>query len=90
MINLGQIVMTDGVASWIENNGININEIVAVLKRHKNEDWGDLCDEDRESNDISVKNNQRVLSCYQIKGEKIWVITEWDRSKTTVLFPSEY
>ena len=67
------------------------------LNRHKNCDWGDLCDDDKEENSLSLENNNRILSSYNIpenlnidSENKIWIITEWDRSVTTILFPSEY
>jgi hypothetical protein len=58
--------------------------------RHRSGDWGDVCDEDKKLNDEAVDGEGRILSAYTVDGEKVWVITEWDRSVTTVLFPSEY
>jgi hypothetical protein len=61
------------------------------LARHKSGDWGDCCPEDARENDLSVKQGFRILSVYSTcKGEKLWVITEADRSVTTLLLPSEY
>lgn len=67
------------------------------LTRHYYQDWGDLCDEDKKRNNWAVKNGERLLSAYDIPkelrigyAEKIWIITEADRSATTVLFPHEY
>lgn len=90
MIVLGRTVMTSGVSGWIEENPIRMMKVSNLLSRHKNEDWGDVCEEDKEINNNAVKNGERVLSSYTVDGEKLWVITEWDRSVTTVLFPSEY
>ena len=54
-------------------------------------DWSEVCDEDREANDLALQEGCRLLSAYQKEGlPKIWLITEWDRSATTVLFPEEY
>ncbi len=54
-------------------------------------DWGDLDDEDKKENELSVKQGFRILSAYNLEnGEKVWVITEWDRSVTTILLPEEY
>jgi len=63
---------------------------VHSLKRHANGDWGDLCQEDIEENELSLKEGFRLLSAYQKGEKKIWIITEADRSATTVLFPEEY
>jgi len=60
------------------------------LKRHAKGDWGNLCNEDKKENDISRDMHLRLLSSYEHDDRKIWVITEADRSVTTVLFPSEY
>ena len=52
---------------------------------------GDVCKEDWESNDEALKNGQRLLSEYKLPdGKRIWIITEWDRSATTLLFPEDY
>ena len=60
------------------------------LRRHAEGDWGDLCAEDKEENELSIKEGFRLLSAYQYQDQKIWIITEADRSATTVLFPDEY
>ncbi len=54
-------------------------------------DWGDLDDEDKKENELSVKEGFRILSAYKLEtGVKVWVITEWDRSVTTIFLPDEY
>jgi len=61
------------------------------LARHARGDWGEVCKEDREENEVSLRKGFRLLSAYKGKGHpKIWIITERDGSATTVLFPSEY
>jgi len=61
------------------------------LNRHVKGDWGDVDDEDKQSNDQALKQGTRLLSAYEAKGlPKIWIITEADRSATTILFPDEY
>jgi len=61
------------------------------LRRHIYGDWGDVCDEDKQENELSLKEGYRLLSAYETQGlPKIWIITEADRSATTVLFPEEY
>jgi hypothetical protein len=82
----GQIVATIGALS-----ALSIEDIMKALSRHLSGDWGDLSDEDKRENDFSVKNGFRILSSYSSKkGVKFWVITEADRSVTTVLLPEEY
>jgi hypothetical protein len=64
--------------------------IAAALRRHLAGDWGELDDEDKATNDAALRNGGRLLSAYTYTGEKVWVITERDRSVTTVLLPDEY
>ena len=60
-------------------------------QRHLNGDWGDLCAEDKAENELSLKKGFRLFSAYEKEGmPKIWIITESDRSATTVLFPEDY
>lgn len=66
-------------------------DVMAALRRHANQDWGDCCDEDAEANDQAVRDGSRILSVYRDRhGSTFWIITEADRSATTVLLPSEY
>lgn len=66
-------------------------DVVRSLLRHLTGDWGDCGKEDWKENDFSLKNSLRILSVYQDRsGTKFWIITEADRSATTVLVPSEY
>jgi len=61
------------------------------LARHANGDWGEVDEPDRKANEYAVEHGLRVLSAYKLRtGQKIWIITEADRSKTTILLPSEY
>ncbi len=65
--------------------------VVESLVRHATGDWGNLSAEDKEENDLSLKQGLRLFSAYENEGlPKIWIITEADRSATTVLFPDEY
>lgn len=61
-----------------------------LLLRHEAGDWGDLDADDRRANDRAVQHGERVLSAYQTAAGRVWVITEWDRSVTTLLLPEEY
>ena len=85
---LGQVVATPGALSALTEAGIHP---FTLLSRHQRGDWGDLGGEDKHSNDLAVAGEERVLSAYTLMtGERIWIITEWDRSATTLLLPSEY
>jgi len=82
LFETGKIFATPGVLAKISGN-----DIMKALRRHVYGDWGDLDDEDKAENEFSVKN----LSSYtSSNGIKFWVITEADRSATTVLLPEEY
>ena len=88
LFSLGRLVATPGALATLEANGKGCTE---YLERHAHGDWGDLCEEDRQANDEAVADDLRILSAYRLPdGQKLWVITEWDRSATTVLLPEEY
>lgn len=82
---LGPVVCTPGAC------GIDEGEINSALARYKAGDWGDLEKEDAAMNDEAVTDGDRIMATYRTKGGvKFWIITEWDRSVTTILLPSEY
>ena len=82
---LGQTFATPGVLSL----GV---DLAAYLRRHHCGDWGEeLCAEDKQANEDALKQGDRILSCYNVGGgTRIYIITEWDRSVTTLLLPDEY
>ena len=85
---LGRIVATPGALQALEAAG---QQPAQFLDRHVSGDWGELDDEDKRENEFSVRNGLRILSAYTTAaGEKIWIITEADRSATTLLLPEEY
>lgn len=85
---LGQLVATPGALDALQATG---EDVVTFVARHVTGDWGDLEEEDIQENELSVEKGFRILSAYHLKdGTKIWIITEADRSATTVLLPSEY
>ena len=90
---LGQVVMTSGIDDLVLNSDAGIvEELAYCLIKHYNCDWGNLCEEDKQLNDSAVVDGGRILSAYEI-GEnkvKICIITEADRSYTTILLPEEY
>ena len=85
---LGQVVATPGALVALQAAG----ELpFALLRRHQSGDWGDIPKADKAENELSVAQGLRILSAYTLTtGEKIWLITEADRSATTLLLPSEY
>jgi hypothetical protein len=84
----GQLVMTAGIADLVKQGRLNPTP---YLHRHLNGDWGDLDEGDRRFNDAALKAGDRLLSSYQASPDlKLWIITECDRSVTTLLLPSEY
>ena len=85
---LGRVVATPGALELLTRTEQTPLEFLA---RHSRGDWGECDSEDAKENDLSVKAGFRVLSVYRTRtGEKIWIITEADRSVTTLLLPSEY
>jgi hypothetical protein len=84
---VGQIVATPGAHKLIQENNIDWFELVY---RHVTGNWGDLDDEDKQENDLSVKKGYRILSAYGRGQSRLWIITEADRSVTTILRPDEY
>jgi hypothetical protein len=84
----GQLIVTAGVDELIRHGRLNPS---AYLARHLSGDWGDLCDEDRRLNDTALRSGDRLLASYRVAPDlKLWIITEWDRSVTTLLLPEEY
>jgi hypothetical protein len=85
---LGQIVATPAGLIALAEAGQTPQEFIS---RHEMGDWGDLDEEDRRENERSLEDGCRLLSAYHLRdGTKIWIITEADRSATTLLLPSEY
>ena len=90
-INMGRLLMTRGVNDLVAEDETFAKFVMSSLTRHRRGDWGDLTDEDKRENELSLKAGYRLLSAYEAKGlPKIWIITEADRSATTILFPDEY
>ena len=83
---LGNVYMTAGVAAL----ELDAEDIAWLLHRHQCGDWGDLDDEDKQANDRDRKLGERLLSRYDTDAGSLYVITERDRSTTTVLLRSEY
>lgn len=84
---LGRILATPGILEHFDRHKINAQP---YLERHQGGDWGDVPADDKRENDLSVENGFRLLSAYSAGGARFWIITEADRSATTLLFPCEY
>jgi hypothetical protein len=85
---LGQVVSTPGALDALSRAGQDAWEFIV---RHISGDWGELDEEDRRENEVSLKEGFRILSAYRLAdGTKIWIITEADRSSTCILLPDEY
>jgi len=84
----GRILATPGALAAMEEAGISP---ASLLLRHLSGDWGDLCPEDKEENELSLREGFRILSAYTLPtGQKIWLISEADRSVTTFIRPVDY
>ena len=83
---LGQLVSTPAAME-----AVNSGDMRNCLARHAAADWGDLCGEDRNENEMALRSGTRIFSVYHDrKGVKFWIITEGDRSSTCILLPSDY
>lgn len=82
----GTILATPGALELAEK-GINL---LSYLVRHLSGDWGDICEEDRAENGSSLERDLRIFSAYITSSGRLWIITEADRSATTMLTPDEY
>ncbi len=90
-INMGRLLMTRGVNDLVAEDEAFAKFVMSSLTRHRRGDWGNLTDEDKQENELSLKAGYRLLSAFESEGlPKIWIITEADRSATTILFPDEY
>lgn len=94
VFRLGQVVSTPAAL-----DAVAIDRLGECLKAHAQGDWGVVSERDRQTNERALREGDRLLSAYPIDPEKpcaghgentLWIITEWDRSVTTVLLPSDY
>lgn len=84
---LGELTVTQGAAPYLFSGVISA---LGIVSRHQSGDWGDLCNDDKRCNDHAVSSGGRILSSYRVDATtRLWVITESDRSVTTILLPSE-
>lgn len=84
---IAHVVATPGAVDLLNRTGINVSTLLA---RHEQGDWGVICADDAAANNRAVCDGDRVLSAYDLGKERLWIITEHDRSVTTLLLPEEY
>ena len=86
---LGQTVATPGAIDLLDRSGTNAADL---LQRHQRGDWGQISPADVKANNLALQHGSRLLSAYELgpRNERLWIITEWDRSVTTLLLPIEY
>ena len=82
---IGQLQASPGVMEEFPHD-----VIISCLNRHENGDWGDLTEEDKQANYDALESGARIFSSYNIRGDKIWIITDAERETTTITLPSEY
>ena len=83
---LGRVVITRPAHETLDPE-----DVLRCLYRHASGDWGDLCETDRRENELSLTEGFRLLSAYADRhGTRLWIITEADRSATTILLPEDY
>jgi hypothetical protein len=86
-LSLGRVVATPGALKLLTEAKVHPFNYLA---RHVTGDWGELCAFDRRQNEIALRDGYRVLSSYNMPAGRVWIVTEADRSITTILLPEEY
>ncbi|POP88819.1 SAM-dependent methyltransferase, partial [Pseudomonas amygdali pv. morsprunorum] len=90
LFELGRVVLTHSVQSLLENNSL---DVMQYLRRHATGDWGEISNDDWDSNQQALSAEGRLFSGYDIDAgdeTRLWIITEVDRSVTTIMLPSDY
>jgi hypothetical protein len=87
LFTTGSIVATPAALTFCEKHNVNPQTLIG---RHIGGDWGDLAQADIKANADALAYDDRILSSYNIGSSKVWLITEWDRSYTTILMPEDY
>lgn len=87
----GNLVATKGIVEIGETvEGFNKHLAHTFYELYCKGIWGDLSEEDKEENEKAIREGYRIFGAYTVKGIAVWIITEWDRSTTTILLPEEY
>ena len=87
LFGMGQVVATPAAIEFCEVNEVHM---LTLVRRHCHGDFGDMDRDDIAANTRAIKSGARVFSNYQIGTQKVWVITEADRTSTCILLPEEY
>lgn len=87
---LGVVSWTKGISELLSQDEAFAKFVKNSLRRHAIGDWGDVSGEDRQENELSINRYHRLFSAYNYGSKAIWIITDADRSGTTILFPKEY
>ena len=91
---LGKLAATRSVSDRMQRDLAFAAFVSKSIRRYKEGDWGDISNEDRTQNNHAVDHDEEILAVYEQDSVKepmkIWIITEWDRSATTILFPEEH
>ena len=97
LFDMGGLTLTCGVRDLMDRHGVEFTDkMLDCVRRHLSGDWGDICDEDKELNNEALRleqlgeESERLFSMYETEYCTLYVITEWDKSMTTVLLPEEY
>ena len=91
LFKIGQAMQTRGINEACKRSADFAIEIREAFKKYISGDWGDTCEEDKQLNDSAVKNNDdRIVAKYKTSQGNIFIITEYDRSYTTIMFANEY
>lgn len=90
MFNTGQLYKTNGINYAISQDKNYIKELISCFEKYLTGNWGDIEEDDKIANEQALLNNERLLGSYLTSKGKVYIITECDRSKTTVLFAEEY
>lgn len=86
LFQIGKLMMTSGVAA----EEFTMDELLDLIRRHVTGDFGIIDEDDRQENLLSIREGFRIMSAYIVNDTKLWIITEADRSSTTILLPEEY
>ena len=87
LFKLGQVMTTVNALAFANQCQI---DLFILLQRHHLGDWGNLCSDDKDSNEMALITGGRIFSSYEFETDKIWIITEVDKSTTTILLPIDY
>lgn len=87
----GEWRTTRKIANACDKDPVFNKEVLQSIVRYANKDWGEMSESDKQANDNAIKDeDSRIFAAYETKKGKIYIITEWDRSYTTIMFANEY